>query len=699
MKTFKIIFLFIAIVFLTISLKAQMVLNIDDTLKMPYYNLEEIIIRAPKEAMTLRELPGSASVVTARAIDQAGIRSVKDITAYTPNFFMPDYGSKLTSPVYIRGIGSRINEPSVGMYVDNVPYFDKAAFDFELFDVERIEVLRGPQGTLYGRNTMGGIINIITRSPLEYQGTKFRLSAGNYGQYQAGISHFGKAGKSFGYSLSANYQRGDGFFTNAFNDKKADETNSLSLRNRLVWNINSRLAVENVISIDYSRQGGYPYGFFNDSLKKVEQVNYDHPSSYDRDMLSNGLIFKYNAENFDLIATTSYQYLKDFQNIDQDFTKLSLFVATQEQLQNMISQEIIIKSKPGKRYEWLTGAYGFSQQFDRFVDVTDLTRKVQILRDFNESKQGMAIFHQSTFNDLIVKNLSLSLGVRLDTEADKLTFVNQMVMGGNTITVADTLFPTMKFNEISPKIALKYQLNKQSTLYALVSRGYKTGGFNAIFERDEDLMFDPEHSWNYEAGIKTSLMQNRVQGEFSMFYIDWNNQQIYQTVPSGRGSMLKNAGESVSKGVELSLRSKLTKKLDAMLAYGLTDARFTSHVVDSTKDYSDNRIPYVPQHTLTVQLNQRIALPQRFPADNMTLTALYRLVGKHYWNEQNSQAQDAYSLLDLRAGFEHKHVTLEFWAKNILNTDYAAFYFEAIGNKYAQAGKPLQFGLNLNVKL
>ncbi|MDO8896557.1 MAG: TonB-dependent receptor plug domain-containing protein, partial [Bacteroidales bacterium] len=198
-----------------------MVLNID-TLKMPYYNLEEIVIRAPKEAMTLRELPGSASVVTARAIDQAGIRSVKDITAYTPNFFMPDYGSKLTSPVYIRGIGSRINEPSVGMYVDNVPHFDKAAFDFELFDVERIEVLRGPQGTLYGRNTMGGIINIITRSPLEYQGTKFRLSAGNYGQYQAGISHFGKAGESFGYSISANYQRGDGFFTNAFNDKKAD---------------------------------------------------------------------------------------------------------------------------------------------------------------------------------------------------------------------------------------------------------------------------------------------------------------------------------------------------------------------------------------------------------------------------------------------------------------------------------------------
>ena len=94
---------------------------------------------------------------------------------------MPDYGSKLTSPVYIRGIGSRINSPSVGIYVDDVPYFEKAAFDFDFFDIDRVEVLRGPQGTLYGRNTMGGIINVFTKSPLTEKGSKIKLSAGNYG--------------------------------------------------------------------------------------------------------------------------------------------------------------------------------------------------------------------------------------------------------------------------------------------------------------------------------------------------------------------------------------------------------------------------------------------------------------------------------------------------------------------------------------
>ena len=117
---------------------------------------------------------------------------------------MPDYGSKLTSPVYIRGIGSRINSPSVGLYVDYVPYFEKAAFDFDFFDIKRIEVLRGPQGTLFGRNTMGGIVNIVTTSPMDYQGNHINLSAGNYGTYSLNAGHYGKINDKLGYSLALN---------------------------------------------------------------------------------------------------------------------------------------------------------------------------------------------------------------------------------------------------------------------------------------------------------------------------------------------------------------------------------------------------------------------------------------------------------------------------------------------------------------
>ncbi len=703
-KYFTLSLLFIALSLTGKHANAQMVFMVDDSLRIPSIFLDEVVIRAPKQSMTLRELPASASVVSSRSISQAGIQSIKDVTAYTPNFFMPDYGSKLTSPIYIRGIGSRINEPSVGLYVDNVPYFDKASFDFVLFDIDRIEVLRGPQGTLYGRNTMGGIINIITRSPLDYQGTKVMLSAGNYGNYQGGLSHFLKLSDNFGYSVSLNYQQRDGFFTNAFDDSKVDELVNFGLRNRLVWRINERLTAENILSFEYSRQGGYAYALV-DSNNVVGDVNYNHPSAYNRDLVSNGLVFKYAADKFDVIATTSYQYIDDLQDVDQDFTPIPIFVASQTQLQNMVSQEIIFKSKPNRRYEWVSGLFGFYQEFDRSVRVDVPANKMIQMIDFIENKQGLAFFHQSTMHGFLLERLSVGFGLRFDLEQDKLDYTNTVNMAGNPRVMADTLFPALNFSQFSPKVTLKYELSNFTNLYALVSRGYKTGGFNANLIRPEDieehLQFDAEHSWNYELGVKTGLFENKLQAELAVFYIDWKNQQIYQPVPTGQGSMLKNAGESVSKGFELSARASLPHNFDAVVAYGLTDAKFTNHVVDDNRDYSGNYIPYVPKHTLNLQLNKGFDLQDSRFAERINLTALYRAVGKHYWNEQNTQFEDGYGLLDLRGGIVFGKVQLDIWAKNVLGAEYTTFYFEIpqLRNRYAQLGKPFHFGVNLTVSL
>lgn len=136
-----------------------------DTAKIRNVELNEVIVQSFKQQRDLRLEPLSASAVTGTAIQNRNITGIKEFSSFIPNLFMPDYGSKLTSPVYIRGIGSKINAPSVGLYVDGIPYFEKSAFDFDFNEVDRIEVLRGPQGTLYGRNTMGGIINVYTKSP------------------------------------------------------------------------------------------------------------------------------------------------------------------------------------------------------------------------------------------------------------------------------------------------------------------------------------------------------------------------------------------------------------------------------------------------------------------------------------------------------------------------------------------------------
>lgn len=694
-------FFIAAFIFLVLAgnIHAQMVYMATDTTGVPEVLLDEITVRAPKEKPTSREIPGSVSVLTSRTIHEAGIGNVKDATSFIPNFFMPDYGSKLTSPVYIRGIGARINEPSVGLYVDNAPFFDKAAFDFDLFDIERIEVLRGPQGTLYGRNTMGGILNIITRSPMDYTGTRIMATAGSYGQYGVRFSHFARPISSLGYSVSVNYRNRDGFFTNQFNDQKVDHLSSIGFRNRLIWKINDKLTAENIFGFEISKQGGYPYAIMDEDNSVNDEINYDHPSGYDRDLFTNALAFNYKSKLVDVIATTSFQYLDDLQDVDQDFTATPLFLATQIQKQHLVSQEVVVKSKNRERYEWLFGGFGFYQDFDRNVSVINQPANANIFRYFTEIKQGFAFFHQSTINDFLFTNLSLILGLRFDMENNSLSFRNEMVVNEQPVSFTDTLFPSMEFSVLSPKLALNYYLSESSSVYALVSKGYKTGGFNAIFERDEDLMFDPEESWNYEAGFKTSFNQNRIQADAAVFYIDWTNQQIYQTVPSGQGQMLKNAGHSESKGFELSTRASVVPNLEIGGAYGYTHATFVSHALNDSTNYDGNFIPYVPRHTFSMQVNKTFLFPDNQFADMLRVTAIYRALGKHYWNEANTHAESSYGIVDLRLRMQRKNLGLELWAKNLLQQEYAAFYFEALGNRYYQPGKPFNFGVNLSISL
>ena len=251
--------------------------------------------------------------------------------------------------------------------------------------------------------------------------------------------------------------------------------------------------------------------------------------------------------------------------------------------------------------------------------------------------------------------------------------------------------------EIIPRFALNYSFGKQS-VYATAARGYKTGGFNSTFERPEDLTFDPEFSWNYEIGIKSPLFKNILYADVALFYIDWKNQQIYQTVPSGRGSMLKNAGQSVSKGAEISLRASLNRGYEFNVAYGYTHATFISHVVNPELNYNGNFLPYVPRHTLALNAAKSFVIRNSRLLDNIKVSLLYRGNGEIFWDEENSHEQAYYGLADGKLSFIKGSFQFDVWCRNILNTDYTAFYFEALGNKYMQPGKPAQAGVNLSIK-
>ena len=228
---------------------------------------EVVVVASPKENIKLRKQPVSVTLFSGEGLDNLGVTSVKDLTGFVHNLYIPDYGSRLTSSVYIRGIGSRMNTPAVGMYVDNMPYIDKSAYDFTFLDIDRIDVLNGPQGTLYGRNSMGGLFRVFTSDPLRKQGTKVSLGAtGRTTGRRISATTNQKIGNKFAYSVGGYYNAENGFFRNDSTGRKADGSQEAGARLRAVYKANNKLKFDFQTTYSYSDEDAYPYYYSVDHL-------------------------------------------------------------------------------------------------------------------------------------------------------------------------------------------------------------------------------------------------------------------------------------------------------------------------------------------------------------------------------------------------------------------------------------------------
>ncbi|MBD3592449.1 TonB-dependent receptor [Bacteroides sp. GM023] len=790
-----------------------------DSLKV--VDIEEVVVIAtPKENRKLRDLPVAATVLSQENMRANQVNSVKNLTGIVPNLFIPDYGSKLTTSIYIRGIGSRINTPSVGLYVDNIPYIDKSAFDFNYCDIERIDVLRGPQGTLYGRNTMGGLIKVHTKSPFTYQGTDIRMGAATYNNYNVSLTHYHQISDRFAFSTGGFYEHTGGFFENsARNNEKVDKSNAGGGRFRGIYLPTSNLKIDMALSYEYSDQGGYPYyytGITQNGIDKAKEkgkeltedradyigkISYNERSSYRRGLTNAGVNLEYQARNFILSAVTGYQNLNDRMFLDQDFTEKAIYTLEQKQKSNTISEEIVFKSKAQKRWQWATGVFGLYQTLNTKGPVTfweDGVKNV-IEGNVNSIFDGIsspvaptlhltvnnptilvggsfdtpiwntAIFHQSTLNDLFVKGLSLTIGLRLDYEKMSLKYnsiSDPTDFNFSLKTPPTSPMPPMSIEaknlianagydgkisddyiQLLPKFALQYEWKKGNNVYATVSKGYRSGGYNvqmfsdlisgdlknsmidAIKESEEFSKFaamieqyakkdevpevkeatryKPEYSWNYEVGSHLTLWEGKLWADLSAFYMDMHDQQISQFAASGLGRTTLNAGKSRSYGAEASLRASLTNALSLNVSYGYTYATFTDYV-EYEKDkegnltvkdnYNGKYVPFVPKHTLNIGGEYAITCSPHSIFDRVVFQANYNAAGRIYWTEQNDVSQSFYGTLNWRTNLEIGDAMISFWARNFLNKDYAAFYFETMNKGFMQKGRPVQFGIDLRCR-
>lgn len=720
-------------------------------------NIEQVTVVAPaaKQTFSLRRQPISSTVLSPAAIERERVLSVKDLSAVVPNFYQPDYGSRMTSSIYVRGFGARIDQPVVGVNVDEIPYLNKNSYDFDLFDIARIEVLRGPQGTLYGRNTIGGQLNIYTLSPLGYSGVRASAEYGTGNTVRAKASYYGRVSDNFGISVGGFYTRTDGFFDNAYDGSDCDRGHSAGGRVRMVWQGADGWSIDNVASVGSSLEGGYAYCLYDEASGTVSPVNYNGPNSYERVNVTDGFVVKHEGEKMLFTSATGYQYLYDRMLIDNDFTPRSLFTLVQQQREHALTEDIVLRSNDdSRRWQWITGAYGFYKRLRMEAPVTFLEDGIgdlilgaanagiqsvmpwaklmieesafDIASNFEIPTYGLALYHESS---LRAGRWRFTAGLRLDYEASRMDYDNYtsihyrlspMMPQFKELSMPFAGRERMDFLELLPKFAVNFTTGA-GDLYVAASRGYKAGGFNTQIFSDilqnrlmaammEDMgmpaqpspyneasatTYKPEYSWNYEAGGHLAFADGRMRTDFSLFWIECRDQQL-TVFPEGTttGRMMSNAGRSRSRGVEVSLSWNPTARLGVWGSYGFTDARFVKFD-DGEADYAGNVLPYAPRNTVSLGATYRLHVGARM-LDDVVVNCSWQGAGKIYWNESNTLRQNFYSQLGASVDLRKGDFTLSLWGRNLTGTDFYTFYFKSVGNSFFSHGKPRQLGLTLS---
>ena len=788
----------IRILLLSALLMASPFLRAEETDSLRTVQMDEVVIVAtPKETRALRELPIASTRLTQSQMRSKQVTGIKSLTSLVPNLFIPDYGSRLTTAVYIRGIGSRINTPAVGLYVDNIPYIDKSAFDFNYSDIEQIEVLRGPQSLLYGRNTMGGLIKVQTKSPFTYQGTDIRLGAATYGDYNASLTHYHRISSRFAFSAGGFYEHGGGFFRNSYKGgERMDRSDAGGGRLHALFLPMDNLKLDLNVNYEYSDQGGYPYYYMGAVSPEDEQaglsdyvgrIAYNDPSGYRRALLNSGLNIEWQTPAFTVSFITGYQHLNDRMAMDQDFTPRDIFTLIQKQRSNTLSEEIVLKSKPSKRWQWTTGAFGFYQWLKTSAPVLFKRQGIEELiegnanaafpdspqapqmalsvhnenlligGDFSTPQISAAVYHQSTWNDFLLPGLSVSAGLRLDYEqmwldyhsaSDPMNFGFSFAMGpmrleDNDMQAVSALMGKMRHDylQLLPRFSVEYEWRRNNNVYVTVAKGYRSGGYNIqmfsdlvqsqfinvmkqSMEQSESLapiaemvsammpeaevdvegtaLYRPEYTWSYEAGTHLSLWQDRLTADLAAFLMNTRDQQVSQFSENGMGRVTRNAGRSRSVGAEVAVAARLTDAFTLNASYGYTYATFrdyqTVNDAGEAVDYRGRVVPFIPRHTLNIGGEYVFTLAPRKWFDRIRLNADYNAAGRIYWTEENTFSQPFYGTLNGRLSLEKGQGAVALWVRNALDKDYASFYFESMGNRFMQRGRPLQAGVELRCR-
>lgn len=665
------------------------------------YILSPVVVTADKRAQDIQNVPSSVTAITNKMIEDFQIEQTSDIFKVTPNVMITKVGPKgvASSFASVRGIASSMgNSPVLGVYVDDVYY---PYLDMSLLDIEQIEVLRGPQGTLYGRNTEAGVINIITQKPTQEWQSKIGGSYSSYNTREFTASTSGQLiDDLLGFRGTFRYEASDGYFTNKFNDNdKINNYENYDGRLRFSGTPTSRFKYDLTFDIQDYRSGGYADFAPIDSANLRKSVNVDYDGySWKKNYVA-AFRGQYDWDDMTLLSVTSFKKDQSVWDNDTDFGPIDIYRIHATYDTTNISQELRLSStNESSPFQWLIGGYGYYEEDERGastrmnLDNMGMTG-MGIATSLNKGTidtTGAAIFGQGTYT--FFDDLDLTLGLRYEHLYRKLDYEMDMGAAG-PIFGMDNVSGTnnKKFDALLPKIALSYRINENIKPYASVSRGFREGGFNIT--NQIGTSYDSEFTWNYEIGTKTQWLNNALTLNLAAFWIDWKDRQVEILSPDGSSFYIQNAGKATSKGVELEAMYRVMQGLDLNASFGYTYAKYDDYSPSEGEDYAGKFAVDSPRYTA------RIGATYRF-LDHWLISAAYTRYGKTYFDPANTVSQSDYQTVDLKFGYEADDYEVYLWAKNIFNEDYVTRACKGALSDgwYARPGEPLTIGVSAAIK-
>ena len=671
--------------------------------------LNPVIVTARRWTEFAQDLPQSVTVMDETIIRDAGITSIREASYLIPNMIVTEFSSRRLSFPTFRGISTGIGDPSVTTYVDGVPQLKISSTNISMLDVVRMEFLRGPQGTLYGRNSIGGLIKLETARPTNTPTLRGSTTFGNYDLQEHTLSYSGPIVEDKWFiSLSGMYSERDGYTTNTFTGNRVDDRRSTFGRAKILFTPDDRNEIEYTIYNERSRDGGFALGLLTTLQSQPHTISEDFEGKADRDILSNSLTWNHHGENVDFVSISSFVDWDIDEESDVDFSVVDGIRRETKESQDYFYQEFRISSasdKPNKindntSLKWLVGGSLFSS--DGNEAATNINRPggafiffspldVGTITDSGDFEDlGLAAFGQATLT--LNENLDLTAGLRFDYEdkdADITNAINTVGFTGSTTTSFSE-----SYDEVVPSFSAALHLKDNAMVYARAAKGFKAGGFNVAAPAGE-TNYGTETNWTYEAGVKTTWFEERMILNAAVFYIDWDDLQLSLIDPTTRKGFIDNAGQATSTGVEVELTGRVTEGLDIFAGFGYTDAEFDSFVDQFGNNVAGNNLAFVPDTTFNIgaQVNGDLGNGTSWFARGE-----YVNIGTYQLDAANTESQQ-FELTNFRAGVEWNNVRVEGWIRNAFDEDYVLVAFPLTPTAFiGENGVPRTYGLTVSIQ-